>query len=99
MLRPLAIAAFTLLCTAGGSAAADLKILPADIPLTGPHAAQQLLVVAEDGGRVTADLTAKARLTSSNPAVAKIDEDGSVRAVGDGEAVLTATDGKRQAAA
>jgi hypothetical protein len=99
MLRPLAIAAFTLLCTAGSAAAADLKILPADIPLSGPHAGQRLLVVAEDGGAVTADLTAKARLASSNPAVAKVDEDGVVRPVGDGEATITATDGKRHATA
>src|SRR2546425_1080552 len=97
MLRHLAIAAFTLLCTATGSAAAELKILPSEVPLTGPHAGQRLLVVSEDGGRVTADLTGKAKFASSNPAVAKVDEDGSVRAVGDGQAVVTATDGQRQA--
>jgi hypothetical protein len=99
MLRLLAIATFTLLCTAGGAAAADLKILPADVTLTGPHAGQRLLVVAEDGGKVTADLTGRAKFASSNPEVAKIDEDGTVRAVGDGEALVTATDGQRQAAA
>src|SRR5437660_6726862 len=99
MHRPLAIAAFTLLCTAGTSAAEELKILPADIPLTGPHAGQRLLVVREDGGKVLADLTGKAKVSSSDPAVAKVDEEGTVHAVGDGEAVLTATDGWRQATA
>jgi hypothetical protein len=99
MMRHLAITAFTLFCAASGATAAELKILPADIPLTGPHAGQRLLVVAEDRGQVLADLTGKAKVTSSNPAVAKVDEEGNVRAVGDGEAVLTATDGSRQATA
>ncbi len=99
MLRHLAITAFTLFCTASGAAAAELKILPADIPLTGPHAGQRLLVVREDGGKILADRTGKAKVASSNPAVAKVDEEGTVHAVGDGEAVLTATDGARQATA
>jgi hypothetical protein len=98
MVRHLAIAALTLICTATNRApAAELKILPPEIALSGPHAAQRLLVVSEDGGKVDGDLTGKAKLTSSNPAVAKVDEDGTVRATGDGEAILTATDGKRQA--
>jgi hypothetical protein len=32
--------------------AADLKILPGDITLTGPHASQRLLIAAEEGGTV-----------------------------------------------
>jgi hypothetical protein len=89
----------TLLGTPGVSSAADLKILPADIPLTGPHAGQRLLVVSADGASVSADLTGKVKLTSSNPAVAKVDEEGTVRAVGDGEAVITTRDGARTATA
>ena len=93
MLRYFSLSALALLCGAGGPFAAELKILPADIPLSGPHAGQRLLVVREDGGKVLADLTGKAKVSSSNLAVAKVDEEGTVHAVGDGEAVLTATDG------
>jgi hypothetical protein len=84
-----------LFCT-GGAYAADIKLLPADVPLTGPHARQQLLVLSELGGQFVADLTDKAKFTSSNPAVVTVDETGLVRAAGDGEAVITATaDGKQ----
>jgi Protein of unknown function (DUF1553)/Protein of unknown function (DUF1549) len=79
--------------------AADLAILPADVPLTGPNARQQLLVVKRDADRVVADATGKATFVTSNPAVASVDENGDVRAVGDGSAVVTATiDGKTAAA-
>jgi hypothetical protein len=41
-------------CSAlSGRAAADIKMLPGDITLTGPHASQHLLVSAEEGGAVT----------------------------------------------
>src|SRR5205814_856986 len=78
------------------STRADLKVLPPAVTLTGPHAAQRLLVVNETAGKVTADLTGHAKLTSSNPAVAAVDADGVVRAVADGEATITATHGKQQ---
>ena len=78
--------------------AADLKILPGDITLTGPHAAQRLLVAAEEGGAVVGDRTAQANFTSANPAVAVVDS-GVVRPVGDGETTITATvDGKQATA-
>src|SRR5205085_4438635 len=50
-------------------------------------------------GKVDGDVTERAKFASSNPAVARVEEDGTVRAVGDGAAVITATEGKRQAAA
>ncbi|HZT82914.1 MAG TPA: DUF1553 domain-containing protein [Gemmataceae bacterium] len=91
-----------LLCgtlAAGRASAAGLTVLPADVPLAGPNASQRLLVLADDGGKPTADLTGRARFQSSNSAVAVVDESGVVRAVGDGEAVVTATvDGKRASA-
>jgi hypothetical protein len=80
------------------AAAADLKILPSEMSLTGPHARQRLLVLAEEDGKIVGDLTVKVELASSNPAVAIL-KDGAVQAVGDGEAVVTATHNGRQATA
>ena len=73
--------------------AADLKVLPGDITLTGPHASQRLLIAAEEGGHRRP--TAQANFTCANPAVAVV-EGGTVRPVGDGETTITATvDGKQ----
>jgi hypothetical protein len=71
--------------------AAELKVLPAEVPLAGPHASQRLLVLTGDGSHVTGDRTAQTKFTSSNPAVATVDAAGVVRPVGDGEATVTAT--------
>jgi hypothetical protein len=76
---------------------AELKLLPADVTLTGPHASQRLVVVAEDGGKVVADRSPDAKFTSSQPAVATVDQLGVVRPGADGEAVITATHGDSQA--
>ncbi|HVS34186.1 MAG TPA: cell surface protein, partial [Gemmataceae bacterium] len=81
-------------CLVQTAAAADLKVLPADITLTGPHASQRLLVAVVEGGAVVGDRTAQAQFTSANPAVAVVDG-GAVRPVGDGETTITAmVDGK-----
>jgi hypothetical protein len=85
------IALLLALASTGVVAAGDLRVYPADVPLTGPRATQQLLVVAESDGRAVADHTATATFRSSNPAVASVDEAGMVRPVGDGEAIVTAT--------
>ncbi len=78
--------------------AADLKILPGDITLTGPYAAQRLLVVAEESGAVVADRSGQAQVASSNPAVAVV-SGGVVRPSGDGETTITAAvDGKQATA-
>ncbi len=79
--------------------AAELRVLPADVSLTGPRASQRLVVVAEEGGKVVADVTPDATFASSQPAVAVVDANGIVRPVGDGEAVITATQGDRKATA
>src|SRR5262245_14115430 len=100
MFRTLSITRLTLFGLPGArAAAAELKILPADVALTGPHASQRLAVLSATGGRIDGDVTEKVKFTSSNPAVAKVDGDGTVRAAGDGEAVITATDGKGEATA
>jgi hypothetical protein len=81
------------------TSAAELKLLPSDVTLTGPHANQRLIVVAEEGGQVVADRSPDAKFTSSQPTVATVDERGVVRPVADGEAVITATHGDNQATA
>jgi hypothetical protein len=73
--------------------------MPAEIALSGPQASQRLIVLADEGGQLRADLTPQAKFTSSNPAVATVDEAGVVKAVGDGEAVITAAHDGKQAAA
>jgi hypothetical protein len=98
MTKLIALAAPIVLCLPIEADAAELKILPPQATLTGPHARQRLLVLAEEDGKVVGDLTARAELTSSNSAVAII-KDGSVQPVGDGEAVLTATHDGKQATA
>jgi hypothetical protein len=87
--------AFGLLLLALPARGADLRLLPADITLTGPNSSQQLLLVDEDKGQARAERTNGAAFTSSNPKVAVV-EDGRVRAVGNGEASITAraADGK-----
>jgi hypothetical protein len=80
--------------------AADVRILPGEMALTGPHASQRLILVAQESGKSIGDLTAQAKFTSSNPAVAGVDEEGVVRAKGDGSATITAShDGRRVTAA
>src|SRR5258708_38771109 len=71
--------------------AVDLKLFSADIPLSGPRAAQQLLLIEDDAGKAVADRTAAAKFTSGNPNVAVVDEAGMVTPVGDGETTITAT--------
>jgi hypothetical protein len=81
------------------ASAAELKLLPAEVTLTGPHASQRFVLVSEEQGHVAADRTSKAQFASSQPAVATVDDRGVVRPVADGEAVITATFGERQATA
>jgi hypothetical protein len=72
---------------------AGITILPNEITLTGPSATQRLIVLSIDAGKITGDLTDQAKFTSSNPAVATVNETGFVRAAADGSAVITASCG------
>src|SRR5262245_35536669 len=81
------------------SATAELKLFPGEVPLTGPRAAQQLLVVEEGAGAVIADRTPAAKFESADAKVAVVDETGLVRPVGDGETTVTATAGGKSATA
>jgi hypothetical protein len=94
---PNAIAALLLICAP--VAAADLRLFPEDVTLTGPHSSQRLLLVSGDGGKVVADHTPDAKFTSSQPSVATVDDRGVVFPIADGETVITATHGDRQATA
>jgi hypothetical protein len=70
--------------------AGQLKLLPETVTLTGPQASQRLIVLTEEGGQYIGDRTGQATFASSNPAVASVNEAGFVKAVADGEAVITA---------
>jgi hypothetical protein len=81
----------------GPACAADIKIQPAEVTLTGPYASQRLLVLAEENGQVVGEQTPQAKFTSSKPSVATVDAAGIVRASGDGETTITATVEGKQA--
>jgi hypothetical protein len=71
--------------------AANLRVQPSEVTLTGPQASQRLLVVAVEGDAVVGDHTAQAKFVSSNPSIATVDAAGVVRTAGDGTAFITAT--------
>jgi hypothetical protein len=73
------------------AAAGELKLYPADIPLVGPRAVQQLVLVDEEAGRAIADQTDAAKFAVADPKVAIVDQTGLVKPVGDGETIITAT--------
>lgn len=76
--------------------AAELRILPPETTLTGPHASQRLIAVALENGQIVQDRTRDAHFTSSNPQIASVDASGIVCAIGDGRAVISAIiDGKK----
>jgi hypothetical protein len=77
--------------------AADLAIEPPRITLTGPSGSQRLLVLARSAGKTVSDVTGQAKFTSSDPNVAVVDNEGIVRAKGDGEATISADVGSDQA--
>lgn len=81
-------------CSAFG---ADFVVLPGSVDLNGPEAYQQLLAEASVDGHQE-DWTRAAEWTSSDPNIAKVDQTGMVRPVGDGQAVITAKAQGRAAA-
>ncbi len=99
MLRIFSLTALTCFLCGTAVQAASLQVLPAETTLHGPQAVQRLIVLVDDGGKVVGDVTSAAKFESANPAVAKVDPDGTVRATGDGETVITATrDGQKATA-
>jgi hypothetical protein len=79
--------------------AAEPVLLPANASLKGAQASQRLIVLAQENGQIVGDITGQAKLLSSNPQVASVDETGHIRPIGDGDAVITATFGGKQARA
>jgi hypothetical protein len=71
--------------------AADPVVYPREVAIAGPNRTQQLLVVVEQNGRATSDVTAKTRFVSADETVAKVAANGRVTAVGPGETTITAT--------
>lgn len=86
---------FATLLLVSPSLRADLQIAPGNLTLSGPQAAQRLVVYQTTSGKVTGQPEASFR--SSDPKVAQVDDAGNVRAIGDGAATITATSGKDQA--
>jgi hypothetical protein len=70
--------------------AGELKILPPQPVLTGPHASQQLVVEELRAGQFAGDATAGAKFTSSDPRIAEVSASGVVMPVGDGMATIRA---------
>jgi hypothetical protein len=69
---------------------ADLTILPAQPVLSGPHAAQQLVIEQVRAGQFIGDVTGKAKFVSQHPDVAQVSGSGVVTPVSDGTAVIHA---------
>jgi hypothetical protein len=86
-----------LLCLSGALAAApNFAILPASVDLAGPADSQQVLAEATVDDHQE-DWTRTARWTSSNPAIARVDQTGLITPAGDGTATVTATASGRTA--
>jgi hypothetical protein len=80
-------------------AAPDLKVVPENLVLTGTRDTQGVRVVLVEGGTIVADRSSGTKLTSSNPKVVAVEPDGTLRAVGDGEATITANSNGKTAEA
>src|SRR4051794_22551296 len=79
-------------CTlARAQSSAHYKLIPDKTALTGIHASQQLLFEAVAKERFTGDKTSAARFTSSDTAIATVDDKGIVHPIKDGDVTITAT--------
>jgi hypothetical protein len=89
--------ALALLWAAPLAGAADLRVYPPDVQLSGPNRTQQLLVVEEEGGRVVRDLTAQAKFApvKKDKPVVTVDAAGMVTARAGGDFHITVTVGDK----
>ncbi len=71
----------------------EFAIIPGEIALYNAGAIHSLVVEQKAGNDWRGDVTEQATFQSSDPAVATVDENGVVIAVGNGEATITATVG------
>ncbi len=98
LLRTVLIAWLSVFATASVPAA-ELRVYPAEVLLSGPNRTQQLLAVDVDNERAIKDHPSDVSYKSSAGHVAKVDASGRVTAIGNGNAVITATVGTRTATA
>jgi hypothetical protein len=82
---------------AGAEPIHSLTLFPDQVTLDGPRAEQRLGVMGEGADGRQRDLTAEAKFRNSAPGVAVVDASGLIRAVGDGQAVITVDVGARTA--
>lgn len=77
------------------ASARDFVVTPTGVTLSGNFAQSQLLVTASDAAGQTTDrsddLTSRASYQSSHPAIAAVEPNGRISAVGNGEATITVT--------
>jgi hypothetical protein len=76
-----------------------LALLPAQITLHGAQATQRLLVEAQREGAFVGDLSGRATFASSAPGVVQVGKDGTLTALKDGRATITASVGGQKATA
>ena len=80
------------------AAAADLRVYPPEVNISGPGSTQQLLVVEEENGRTVRDVTATAKFTTqkgkSGPVVS-VGSKGLITAVDGGDFVITVAVGEK----
>lgn len=77
-----------MLLIATSAPAAELRVYPSEVAITGPNRSQQLVAVLEENGRVVGSPAAQYR--SSNEKIAKVDAAGRVTALTPGQATITA---------
>jgi hypothetical protein len=73
------------------SADSPYALIPASATLSGGHSRHQLLLERVADGHFVGDKTRDAEFSTSDPAIATVDDSGLVRPVGDGTATITAT--------
>jgi len=80
------------LCVVGVPSHADtLAILPETLALRGAKTTQKILVEQRSGTQWTGDHTARAAFATSDSKIVTIDKTGTIRAIGDGTATVSAT--------
>jgi hypothetical protein len=77
--------------TFNGVALSKLEILPASISIVGPRYTQRVVVEATFVDGRQEDVTAGAQITSSDPKIARVDNEGLVWPQSDGHTTLTAS--------
>ena len=66
----------------------SLRLVPEEVKLWGRKASQRFLVMGKHADGLERDVTRQSRFSISDPKIAKVDEQGRVVALADGEAVL-----------